>query len=150
MNGAESKPNTKKIKKLYYTKTYYYGTANFGDYSIFNRIYNYYASTIFATISPQQTDLTYSYSVSSRRFHSDADQTYLDTNGNYLHVWNIDPREPSRPIYFYTISATRGVWLLTCVGAGLTFSIILTTIAIFKYIKNKKKNIPENTLGNIE
>ena len=140
LNGITFNSNTKEIEKTFYTKTYYYGTTNFGDYSIFNRIYNYYANTIFSSISPQETSLNYTYSVSSRRFHSDADNVVMDTNGNYLHSWNVDPNEPAREIYFYTISANRSMWIITCVGIGICVCIILCIIGLFKYLKNKNQN----------
>ena len=139
MNGATFNSNTKQVKKLFYTKSYYYGTTNYGDYSIFNRIYNYYANTIFSTISPQETTLNYSYSVSSRRFHSDADNTYVDNNGNYIHVWRVDPNEPAREIYFYTISANRSVWIITCLIVGLVVSVILCIAGLIILRINKYK-----------
>ncbi len=148
MNGLTFKNNSKQIKKLFYTKTYYYGTANYGDYSIFNRIYNYYTNSVFSTISPQESHLTYSYSVSSRRFHSDAEKVYLDSNGNYIHVWNINPDNPSRNIYFYTISANRGIWLLSAIIIGIIFAFILLSIALIKHLKNKKKNNYNNSENN--
>jgi len=138
MNGVTFNTNPKIVKKLFYTKTYYYGTANYGDYSIFNRIYNYYAGTIFSTISPQETSLTYSYSVSSKRFHSDADQVTMDSNGNYLHTWKINPNEPAREILLYTISANRGMWIIVSIGIGLGTTLLLSSIALIKYFKNKK------------
>ena len=138
MNNASFGNNVKKVKKLFYTKTYHYGTTNYGDYSIFNEIYNYYSNSKFAQISPQQTDLTYTYSVSSRRFHSDADKITLDGNGNYLHTWNVNPDEPARQIYFYTITANRSVWIITCIIIGLIVCAILGTIGLIKYRKNKK------------
>ena len=133
LNNAAFTSKTKQVKKLFYTKTYHYGTTGFGDYSIFNRIYNYYSNTIFASISPQENQLNYSYSVSSRRIHSDADRIRLDSNGNYIHSWKVSPDEPSRQIYFYTISANRSIWIIACIGISLTLSITLTIIAIFKY-----------------
>jgi hypothetical protein len=149
LNGTTFNSNTKKIEKPFYTKTYYYGTTNYGDYSIFNRIYNYYTNTVFATISPQKTSLTYSYSVSTKRFHSDADQINIDSNGNYVHTWNVSPDEPARKIYFYTISANRSMWILTCVGIGFGICLILCAIGLIKYLKNKNKP-KETTLNNIE
>lgn len=137
MNGATFGSNTKEIKNLFYTKTYYYGTTNYGDYSIFNRIYNYYANSRFASISPQETTLNYSYSVSTKRFHSDADEVTIDTNGNYIHTWQVSPHEPSREICFYTISANKGLWILTCIIIGLGTTLIIGIIAIIKYYKNK-------------
>ena len=130
LNGTIFNSNTKEIEKLFYTKTYYYGTTNYGDYSIFNRIYNYYANTIFSTISPQETTLNYSYSVSTRRFHSDADKTYLDSNGNYIHTWKVNPEAPARNIYFYTISANRSMWIVVCIGISLLACAILSIIGI--------------------
>lgn len=146
LNGTTFNSNTKKLEKTFYTKTYYYGTANYGDYSIFNRIYNYYSNTIFSTISPQGTSLNYSYSVSTRRFHSDADEINLDSNGNYIHTWKISPDNPSRQIYFYTISANRSMWILTCLGVGLCLCLILCVVGLIKYLKNKNnhENISEN------
>ena len=137
MNGSTFGNNIKKVKHLFYTKTYQYGTANYGDYTIFNKIYSYYSNTMFYTISPQETTLTYTYSVESRRIHSDADKITLDNNGNYLHSWTIDPSNPSREICFYTTSANRVVWLIACVGIGLIACAILSIIGIFKYRKNK-------------
>ena len=141
LNGTTFNSNTKTIEKLFYTKTYYYGTTNYGDYSIFNRIYNYYTNTVFSTISPQRTSLTYTYSVSTRRFHSDADQVNLDANGNYIHTWNVEPNNPARKIYFYTISANRSVWIIACIGIGLTVCAILGTIGTIKYLQLKNKKI---------
>lgn len=140
LNNVTFSSQPKVVEKLFYTKTYYYGTANYGDYSIFNRIYNYYSNTIFAQISSQECNLTYSYSVDSKRFHSDADQITMDNNGKYLHSWNVSPNEPARQIYFYTISANRGVWLIACIGIGLTASIVLCIIGIIKHLKSKHKN----------
>lgn len=139
MNGATFNPNPKQVEKLFYTKTYYYGTANYGDNSIFQRIYTYYTNTAFSTISPQETSLKYSYSVSTRRFHSDADTINLDSNGNYIHSWEIDPSNPSRPIYFYTISANRGIWILVSTGVGLGVCLALCIIGLFKYFIEKSK-----------
>lgn len=138
LNNIEFNSNPKKVEKLFYTKTYYYGTANYGDYSIFNRIYNYYSNTIFSSISPQKTNLTYSYSVSNRRFHSDADNISLDTNGNYVHTWNISPDNPGKQIHFYTITANRGIWIICCIGAGLVICTTLSIIGLIKILKNKK------------
>lgn len=140
MNNASFENNTKEIKKPFYTKTYYYGTANYGDYSIFNRIYNYYTNSKFATISPQETNLTYSYTVSTKRFHSDADKVILDSNGNYIHTWNIDPNEPARPICFYTISANRSMWILVCIAIGLLTTAVLGIVGLIIYRKNNKIN----------
>ena len=137
LNGSTLGNNSKEVKKLFYTKTYYYGTANYGDYSIFNRIYNYYSSTVFHSISPQQTNLTYSYSVSTRRFHSDADSVNMDTNGNYIHTWKIDPNEPGRKIMFYTISANRGMWIASATAVGLLVCLVIGIIGLIEYLKNK-------------
>jgi len=140
MNNASFNNNTKEIKKLFYTKTYYYGTANYSDYSIFNRVYDYYANSKFSNISPEETNLTYSYTVSTKRFHSDADKVTLDSNGNYIHTWNINPNEPARPIYFYTISANRSMWILVCIGIGLLTTAALGIIGLIIYCKNNKIN----------
>lgn len=148
LNGISFNTQPKVVEKLFYTKTYYYGTTNYGDYSIFNRIYNYYANTTFSSISPQKANLTYSYSVDTRRFHSDADQINMDSNGNYIHTWNVSPNEPARKICFYTISANRSMWLISCIGIGLLASIILCLIGIIKYLKNKNDTKPENNSNN--
>ena len=150
LNGTTFSSNTRQIEKLFYTKTYYYGTTNYGDYSIFNRIYNYYINSVFATISPQEATLTYSYSVSSRRFHSDADQVSLDNNGNYIHIWKVEPNEPSQQIYFYTISANRSVWIISCLMISLLICAVLCTIGIFKYIKFKKDKNNNSNIENVE
>lgn len=142
LNGATFSQNTKQIKKPFYTKTYYYGTTNYGDYTIFNRIYGYYVNSKFNTISPHEAELTYSYSVSSSRFHSNAEQVSMDSNGNYIHTWDVDPNQPAREIYFYTISANRSAWIITCVLIGLLVCSILCIVAIFKYLKDK--NSPSN------
>jgi len=144
LSGQTSTSKTKTIKKTFYTKTYYYGTASYGDFTIFGRIYNYYSNSVFATISPQETKLKYSYSVSSRRLHSDAENITLDTNGNYIHSWNISPDNPSRQIYFYTISANRSIWIITSIIIGLTTCLILCSIGIVKTLINKHKNINKN------
>ena len=145
LNNSTFSSNTKEIKKTFYTKTYYYGSANYGDFSIFNTIYNYYTSSRLASISPQETNLTYTYSVSSRRFHSDADNIQLDTNGNYLHTWNISPTEPSRQICFYTISANRSIWIICCIGLSLLTCIIITIVALIKHFKNKSLKPLDNS-----
>lgn len=136
LNGIQFTSKGKEVKKTFYTKTYYYGTTNYGDYSIFNRVYNYYANSRFATISPQEANLNYSYSVSSRRFHSDADEINIDANGNYIHTWKVDPNNPAREIYFYTISANRSMWIIVCVGLGLITTLILGIVGI---VKTKKR-----------
>lgn len=146
LNNSTFNSNTKKIEKLFYTKTYYYGTTNYGDYSIFNRIYNYYSNTMFATIAPQETTLNYSYSVSTRRFHSDADKVQLDSNGNYIHTWKVNPEQPARNIYFYTISANRSMWIIVCIGVSIIVCAILVIIGIIKY-KKSKNNLIENNLN---
>ena len=141
------------VKKLFYTKTYYRGTTNFGDYSIFYRIYNYYTNSQFVNISPQESTLTYSYTVNSRRMHSDANHITLDSNGNYIHTWNVSPDNPSKVITFYTITANRGVWVVTCLGIALSVCITLCTIAIIKRRKNVNRNIKQlnqNTDTNID
>ena len=148
LNNSQFTQNTQQVKKLFYTKTYYYGTTNYGDYTIFNRIYNYYSNTVFAQFSPQDTTLNYSYSVSSRRFHSDADTVNLDSNGNYIHTWKVNPDEPSKQIYFYTISANRSVWIIFSIVIGLGACAILCIVGVFISIKNKKSNLnnpQENT-----
>lgn len=148
LNNSTFTQNTKQDKSLFYTKTYYYGTTNYGDYSIFTRIYNYYTNTVFATISPQESTLNYSYSVSSRRFHSDADEINMDANGNYIHTWKVDPNEPAREIYFYTISANRAVWVLTCVIIGLITCASLCIAGMVSHNKNKKNNTENNIENN--
>lgn len=135
------------VKKLFYTKTYYRGTTNFGDYSLFYNIYNYYANSKFADISPQNTTLTYSYSVNTKRMHSDANKITMDSDGNYIHTWNVSPNNPNREITFYTISANRGVWIATCTGIGLAVCIILCCIAFIKH-KKYKPNTPTNLQQN--
>ena len=144
LNGSTFSSKGKEVKKTFYTKTYYYGTAGYGDYTIFNRIYNYYANTVFASISPQNNKLTYSYAVSSRRMHSDADSVKLDSNGNYIHTWNVSPNEPARKICFYTISANRSVWIIACIAIGLVVTVVLCFIGIFVYNRNKKLNKETN------
>ena len=140
---STSKPE--QVKKLFYTKTYYRGTTNYGDYSIFYRIYNYYSNSQFANILPQNTSLTYSYSVDTKRMHSDADHISLDDNGNYIHTWNVSPENPNKVITFYTITANRGAWIALCLGIGLIVCTILCIIAIFKHRKNSSKTPHENT-----
>lgn len=139
LNNITFSTSSNTVEKLFYTKTYYHGTTNYGDYSIFKRIYNYYSNTIFSQFSTQQTSLTYSYSVSTRRMHSDADSVRIDSQGNYIHSWIVDPVEPAKPIYFYTISANRPVWLITCISTGLLVSVTLCIVGIFKYLKIKNK-----------
>ena len=145
VNNITFSPNKpEQAKKTFYTKTYYRGTTNFGDYSLFYRIYNYYSNSIFASISPQNTTLTYSYSVDSKRMHSDADNVTLDSNGNYIHTWNVSPDNPNREITFYTISANREIWIATCITIGLIACITLCIIAIIKnkrMITNQSKDI---------
>ncbi len=148
LNNSTFNQNTKQKKILFYTKTYHYGTTNYGDYSIFARIYNYYSNTIFATISPQQATLNYSYSVDSRRIHSDADEINIDSNGNYVHTWKVNPNEPAREIYFYTITANRAVWVLTCVIIGLITCASLCIAGIISYNKNKQINAENNNENN--
>ena len=131
-------------EKFFYTKTYYRGSTNFGDYSIFYRIYTYYTNSKFATISPQNTTLTYSYSVNTRRMHSDANYTTLDSNGNYIHTWNVSPDNPNRVITFSTISANRAAWIAACITLGLIICLILCLISITKHKNNSNKN-PEQT-----
>lgn len=142
-NSSFSSAEPERVEKFFYTKTYYRGTTNFGDYSIFYRIYDYYANSRFATISPQNTTLTYSYSVNTRRMHSDANHVTLDSNGNYIHTWNVSLDNPNKIITFYTISANRAAWIGTCLTAGLTTCIILCIIAIIKHRENVRKNIEQ-------
>lgn len=123
------------VKKLFYTKTYYRGSTNFGDYSLFYRIYNYYTNSQFSNISPENTSLTYSYSVDTRRMHSDADNISTDSKGNYIHTWNVSPDNPNREITFYTITANPATWIAICLIVGLTACIILCIIAIIKHKK---------------
>ena len=144
LNDATFNSKPKQVKKLFYTKSYYYGTTNYGDYSIFNSIYSYYNNTVFASISPQETVLTYSYSVSTRRFHSDADKVYMDDNGNYIHTWKVDLNNPARPICFYTITANRSVWILTAVGISIVACLVLCAIATVLHIKHKDKPNEQN------
>lgn len=132
--------NSKIIEKAFYTKTYYYGSTGYSDYSIFNSIYNYYTQTVFHDISPQEASLNYSYAVNSSRFHSNADSVSMDINGNYLHTWNVNPEE-EREIYFYTITANRSMWIIVCLIIGLTISLILCIIGLCSYIKTKRKII---------
>lgn len=146
-NSTFSNSEPPKEEKLFYTKTYYKGTTNYGDYSIFYRIYNYYTNTQFAGILPQDTTLTYSYSVNSRRMHSDADRITMDDNGNYIHTWNVSPDNPNQIITFYTITANRPVWILTCLGTGLIVCIILCIIAIIKHKRNLNKNLNQLELN---
>lgn len=140
LNGAEFSSNGKKIEKPFYTKTYYYGTTGYGDYTIFSAIYNYYANTVFAGISPQNNTLTYSYSVDSRRMHSDADSIKVDNNGNYIHTWIVSPDEPSRQIYFYTITANKSAWIIVCTLVCLGVSIVLCIVGVFVAKRSKKIN----------
>ena len=132
-NVTFSSAKPEQVKKLFYTKTYYRGTTNFGDYSIFYRIYDYYSNSQFASITPQNTALSYSYSVDTKRMHSDANSITLDSNGNYVHTWNVSPDNPNQIITFYTITANRGVWIAVCLGIGLTVCAILCIIAIIKH-----------------
>lgn len=150
LNDVTFTSNPKQVKKLFYTKSYYYGTTNYGDYSIFNTIYNYYNNTMFASISPQQTSLTYSYSVSTRRFHSDADQVQMDNNGNYIHTWNVDPSNPARQICFYTITANRSVWILTAVGISLATCLVLCIVGVILHKKHKNSIDKQIDLNNDE
>ena len=138
LNNTTFSSSPKEVKKLFYTKTYYYGTANYGDYSIFNTIYNYYTSSRFASISPQEATLTYTYSVTSRRFHSDANTIQVDSNGNYLHTWNISPDEPNKQICFYTVSANKSVWIIICIGVSLLACLTISIVALTKHFVNKK------------
>ena len=141
LNNAQSaQSRQKQVKKLFYTKTYYYGTANYGDYTIFNRIYKYYSNSIFNTIPPQETSLTYSYSVSSHRYHSDANSVAKDSKGNYIHTWEIDPANPGREIKFYTISANRSPWIIACITISLASCIALCIAGLVKLIKSRKGN----------
>ena len=138
--------NPEQVRKTFYTKTYYRGTTNFSDYSIFYRIYNYYTNSQFANISPQNTSLTYSYAVNSRRMHSDADNISLDSNGNYIHTWNVTSDNPNQIITFYTITANRGAWIALCLGIGLTICSVLCVIAI---IRHKHKLLPSPKNSNV-
>lgn len=144
LNNSTFNNNPKRVKKLFYTKTYYYGTANYGDYSIFNSIYTYYTNSRFVAISPQEANLTYTYSVSSRRFHSDANKIQLDSNGNYLHTWNISPEEPAKQIHFYTISANKSIWILICIGISLICCLGLGAVGIIKHSKLKQPKTLDN------
>lgn len=150
LNNITFNSKPKQVKKLFYTKTYHYGTTNYGDYSIFARIYNYYSNTIFSTISPQETSLTYSYSVSTHRFHSDADKVYTDSNGNYIHTWNVNPSNPDEKICFYTISANRSVWIITCIAIGLLICLTLCIIGLIKYKKHKNTTLELNEKNDTE
>ena len=151
VNNITFKPsNPEQVKKLFYTKTYYRGTTNFGDYSIFYKIYNYYTNSQFSNISQENNTLTYSYSVESRRMHSDADKVTLDKNGNYIHTWNVSPDNPNQPITFYTITANREVWIGFCLGIGLVVCSILCIIAIIKNKKTQPLTVLQDTTNNTD
>ena len=149
LNNKTQTTNTSQTKKLFYTKTYYHGTANYGDYSIFGTIYNYYSNSRFSSISPQENMLTYTYSVTSRRFHSDANKIQADSSGNYLHTWNISPDEPNKQICFYTISANKSMWIIVCSSLSLLTTIFISIIALIKH-KQQNPNKPLDNLSNID
>ena len=144
LNNAEHEPSTqsKQIQKLFYTKTYYYGSVGYSDYSLFNQVYNHYA-LMFSNKPNENTTLSYSYAMSSSRYHSNADSIIVDSNGNYIHTWQVQPNELDASIYFYTLKANKSAWILTCIAISTFISSILCLIGIFK-LKNRNKNIINN------
>lgn len=128
------------IEKTFYTKTYYYGTVGYSDYSLFNQVYNHYA-LMFSDIPNENTTLTYSYAINSRRYHSNADSILIDSNGNYIHTWNVNPNELDNQIYFYTLKANKSVWILLCIAIGLTICVILCIIGVIKLSIERKNKI---------
>lgn len=138
--GSPTETTKEKTEHFLYTKTTYTGFANYGDFALYNEVYNVYANSKFSRINPDATTLYYNYAVSSKRIHSDADSIYIDSEGNYIHSWLINPNEPSRTIHLYTIKANPSYWILICMGISLTICLISFIILLVKQkIHNSKK-----------
>lgn len=128
------------VKKTFYVKTIYTGTANYGDFALYNEVYSVYANSTFARFDPDATTLYYNYAVSSKRIHSDADNIRLDNNGNYIHRWKIDKDEPSKVIHLYTIQARPSYWIVLCIGISLGVCVIAAIIFAINKPKKPKQN----------
>ena len=100
---------------------------------------------MFSNIPNEKTSLYYSYAMDSKRYHSNADSITLDSNGKYIHTWEVHPDELEKQIYFYTIKANRGAWLLACISIGSGISLILCLTGVFKLKQSKKNSDPSNT-----
>lgn len=142
LNGETTETGSQEVvKKTFYVKTIYTGTANYGDFALYNEVYASYANSTFARFDPEATTLYYNYAVSSKRIHSDADNIQLDSNGNYIHRWKIDKDEPSRIIHLYVIQARPSYWILLCIGISLVVCVITAiAFAINKPKKPKQNN----------
>lgn len=141
-NLPDTTNSTKPIKKekKFYTKTYYYGTVGYNDYNLFNEVYREY-SLMFSNMPNEKATLYYSYVMDGKRYHSNADSVSIDSNGKYIHTWEVQPDDLEKQIYFYTIKANRGAWLITCLAIGLGICLILCLIGILKSRQCKKKNL---------
>ncbi len=140
--SGQSYSNEEIIKKPFYTKTYYYRVSNYAKYGLFAHINEYY-STRYNSIS-EKTTLKYSYMVPSRRFHSNADEISVDSNGNYIHTWNIESTNLDKQLYFYTTKANAGFWVSICIVISVTITTILCTIAIWAKQPKDNNTLQEN------
>lgn len=139
LNNIQFGSTPEQNKKLFYTKTYYRSLTNYGSNTVFTKVLNYCSNTIFRNTPQEDMSLTYSYSVSSKRYHSDADNISIDNNGNYLHTWSLNYNNPTQKICLYTITANRSAWLIVCIATTLAISTLLIIAAIIIAIINKNK-----------
>lgn len=140
--GTPESGSREVIKKPFYVKTIYTGTANYGDFALYNEVYTAY-SNAFPLFDDDATTLYYDYKVSSKRIHSDADNITMTDNGEYIHRWKIDKNEPSRTIHLYTIQARASHWIVTCIGLSL-----LTCLVIFIVFATRKPSSSTSQQGN--
>lgn len=131
------------FKEKYTTEKWLYNTIHFKGSLGYYQNYGLYNSLktdlqpVFPEFSSDDATLTYSYLTQSRRYHSNAD-TKIHTQDGYLHTWKVD--DINQEIEFTLKIANRQNWYILAILIGLTFTLILSIIALIVVLIKHRKN----------
>lgn len=126
-----------KEEHFLYNKIYWYGnTMYFKHRELYETLKTKYEMEYPNLINCENSKLTYTYCVTQKRQHSDAN-SIVYKNGKYYHTWQIDKNNPNQKIMFYYNIANAYNWVLISLVVSLFVAGILTVIVLIK--NNKKK-----------
>lgn len=129
-----------KEEHFLYNKIYWYGnTMYFKHRELYQNLKTKYEISYPNLIDCENAKLTYTYCVTQRRQHSDANSIQY-SNGKYYHTWEIDKDNPNQKIMFYYNIANAYNWILISLVISLFVAGILTLIVIIKKDKKINKN----------
>lgn len=137
---------------IIYQDNIYYVTETENSHTVFHDIANNSIAkdwlSYFGSTELDLENMTYNfvYSTPHEKFHSNADYTTTDYNGNTAHVWSFEYADLSGEnaengdlISLYTVGIKPAIWYITAIAlTGVLISVLLIISVIKEHKKQNK------------